>query len=151
MLILKRFAAGALAFGGLMAAYLADAQASADSAEATALVVALALGCFVLAALLAWDWDSPRSRRTGPIAGLMLAALAASALAPSARAETALDRATCTPSVLRLCPAEALAADREGAKRCLIRNFGKASQACQMVIRSNLTAPRHGAGVSLTD
>jgi len=68
-------------------------------------------------------------------AGLWLgAALAVSASA--ACAETATDRAVCTPSVVRLCPAEAMALDRDGAMRCLFRNIAKASRACQVVVAS---------------
>ena len=56
--------------------------------------------------------------------------------ATAAWAETATDRAICTPSVVRLCPTEAIALDRDGAMRCLFRNIAKASRACQDVVAS---------------
>jgi hypothetical protein len=55
--------------------------------------------------------------------------------ASQARAESAADRAACTPSVLSLCPREALAGDRAAALQCLIANLAKASQRCQAVVR----------------
>jgi hypothetical protein len=66
----------------------------------------------------------------------------------AARAETAAARAACTPSVLRLCPTEALTGDREGAKACLIRNLTRASPTCRAFVRAALGGA--DAGVSPT-
>jgi len=50
--------------------------------------------------------------------------------------ELAAARTACIPSVLRLCPAAALAGDHDGAKRCLLKNLQKASAQCQAAVRA---------------
>jgi hypothetical protein len=58
--------------------------------------------------------------------------------AGQARAETAAERFTCTPSVLMLCPREALAGNRAAATQCLVANLARASPQCQVVVRREL-------------
>ena len=51
-------------------------------------------------------------------------------------AEPPAARTACIPSVLRLCPDAALTGNREGAKRCLLRNLQKASPSCQAAVKA---------------
>jgi hypothetical protein len=50
--------------------------------------------------------------------------------------ESSAARTACTPSVLRLCPDAALTGDREGAKRCLLKNLQRASTQCQAAVKA---------------
>ena len=82
-----------------------------------------------------------RAKRTAGRA-LALAVLAAGlAAAAPLQAETAAERAACTPSVLQLCPREALSLNRQAALQCLVANLDRASPQCQAVVRSRLAAP----------
>lgn len=65
---------------------------------------------------------------------VLLSLFGLQAFAPSS--EPAAARAACIPSVLRLCPDAALTGNREGAKRCLLRNLQKASPSCQAAVRA---------------
>jgi hypothetical protein len=71
--------------------------------------------------------------------GLLLALTLASAAAP-ALAETASDRAACTPSVLMLCPREALSMNRQAALQCLLANLSRATPQCQAVVHALVPA-----------
>ncbi|HEY3800291.1 MAG TPA: hypothetical protein VGL58_18230 [Caulobacteraceae bacterium] len=66
--------------------------------------------------------------------------LAVAAAAASASAESELDRHACIPSVLRLCPRQAMMGDRDGAMRCLFARLAEASAECQAVVRGNAPA-----------
>jgi hypothetical protein len=68
----------------------------------------------------------------------LLAALATLAAVAPSWAETAADRAACTPSVLQLCPRAALSFDRRAALACLVANLSRASPQCQAVVRAHL-------------
>jgi len=70
-------------------------------------------------------------------AGLRAAIVLAVALASTAQAETASDRRACLPSVVRLCPKQALIGDRDGAIRCLFARLSEASAECQAVVRGD--------------
>ncbi|HWF78697.1 MAG TPA: hypothetical protein VN694_16150 [Caulobacteraceae bacterium] len=71
----------------------------------------------------------------------ILPAIMLGALASAASAETAAQRAACTPSVLLLCPAAAAAGDREAAKTCLLKNLARASRRCQAAVRAGDPPP----------
>lgn len=45
-------------------------------------------------------------------------------------------RKACMADVMRLCPREASARDREGVRACLKANFSKTSQTCQTSLRT---------------
>jgi hypothetical protein len=45
-------------------------------------------------------------------------------------------RKACVSDVMRLCPREASARDRQGVRACLKANLSKASQACQTSLRT---------------
>jgi hypothetical protein len=45
-------------------------------------------------------------------------------------------RKACMSDVMRLCPREASARDRQGVRACLKANFSKTSQACQTSLRT---------------
>jgi hypothetical protein len=45
-------------------------------------------------------------------------------------------RKACVSDVMRLCPREASARDRQGVRACLKANFSKTSQACQTSLRA---------------
>jgi hypothetical protein len=45
-------------------------------------------------------------------------------------------RRACLADVMRLCPREASARDRQGVRACLKANFSKTSQACQTSLRT---------------
>jgi hypothetical protein len=45
-------------------------------------------------------------------------------------------RKACMADVMRLCPREASARDREGVRACLKANFSRTSQACQTSLRT---------------
>ncbi len=66
---------------------------------------------------------------------VLLSLIGFQAFAPASE-PTAAARAACTPSVLRLCPDAALTGNREGAKRCLLRNLQKASPSCQAAVKA---------------
>jgi hypothetical protein len=71
--------------------------------------------------------------------GLLLALALVGAAAP-AWAETASDRAACTPSVLMLCPREALSMNRQAALQCLLANLPRATPQCQAVVHNLVPA-----------
>jgi hypothetical protein len=45
-------------------------------------------------------------------------------------------RKACMADIMRLCPREASARDRQGIRACLKANFSKTSQACQTSLRA---------------
>jgi len=57
---------------------------------------------------------------------------------PSAKQRDGVRKA-CMADVMRLCPKEAAARDRQGVRACLKANFSKTSQACQSGLRSVAT------------
>jgi hypothetical protein len=71
----------------------------------------------------------------------ILPAILIASLATTAGAETAAQRAACTPSVLVLCPGAAAAGDREAAKACLLKNLARASRRCQAAVRAGDPTP----------
>lgn len=160
MLILRRAGALAIAIGGLLALYLVKPMAAVSDAETLSTLVAIPMASFALAVSLWVDWRPRLARELTPRhriereremrgrAGLWLAVLAgafAIALlsASRANAETASERAACLPSVLSLCPREAIAGDRTGATRCLYANLTKASAQCQAVVQGvSIAQPR---------
>jgi hypothetical protein len=88
------------------------------------------------------------SRITTRIKGLLLALALAGAAAP-ALAETASDRAACTPSVLMLCPRAALTMNRQAALQCLLANLSRATPQCRAVVHAlvpDSTTPGARAG-----
>ena len=56
-------------------------------------------------------------------------------------------RKACMSDVMRLCPREASARDRQGVRACLKANFSKTSQACQTTLR-NAAGERETQGSS---
>ena len=74
--------------------------------------------------------------------GLNIAASILSGLAASAGESTPTTkqrddvRKACMSDVMRLCPREASARDRQGVRACLKANLSKTSQACQTSLRT---------------
>ena len=71
------------------------------------------------------------------IAASILSALAASPGESTPTAKQRDDvRKACMADVMRLCPREASARDRQGVRACLKANLSKTSQTCQTSLRS---------------
>ncbi len=80
-----------------------------------------------------------RARRGKATALAMIVAAVGLAAGP-AWSETASDRAACTPSVLTLCPHEALTLNRHAAMQCLLAKLSRATPQCQAVVHERLAS-----------
>lgn len=72
---------------------------------------------------------------------LLAAALAATGVAGQA-VEPPAAVAACTPSVVKLCPLEALAGDHAAAKRCLLKKLRRASAECRRAVEGQPAGAR---------
>jgi hypothetical protein len=69
---------------------------------------------------------------------LILTTVSSGEGAPNAKQRDDVRKA-CMADVMRLCPSEAAARDRQGIRACLKTNFSKASQGCQSSLRAAST------------
>jgi hypothetical protein len=81
--------------------------------------------------------SSKASFRTQLAAVLLIVSIGALAgPAPARSPEEKLQRKACTADAFTLCTLQALAADRNGVRDCLMRKLDKVSSPCLAVIRS---------------